>query len=345
MASPPRNPLQLDPAQVRTAADFHESYALFVRRNAEESGDSGAARIEAASAYRLAGQWRLLVDPEGAKDLLLEAASLLSDAGLMYGAFLQASLAPGAVSDRRREEWVNRLLRTDGGPLIDRESETAAGPPPDGMLDHVQQQAYLLLACAALTRPGSRDAADLWSFAAESPHRQGVVPTGSMAMPVRTFWGLAVDMLSPKEPQAVRSYAATLTELSRAYARTVDLAMANTLTWFNAAAPIDVADMDVIGTMAMGVRHFGPSLTRALRVEDATGLSAVARIPLNLGRRVASWDGPEGPGSIHLPDPPDPTDPPDGHGPVGPPGNPPPTFGGPGRPGGRGGLGGSGIGL
>ncbi|MCT9076932.1 hypothetical protein [Streptomyces fulvoviolaceus] len=296
MTSPPLEPLQLDTNQVRTAADFHESYARFALRQAERSDDGMAAFIESASAYRLAGQWRLLVDPDGARDLLLQAARLLTRAELTYGAYLEASLAPDRVGRDQRGEWVDRLLRTGGRPFAERGSGSEE-PRPGGPLDHVQQQTYLLLACAALTTPGSEAAAVLRSFAARSPHREGVVPMGSMAMPVRTFWGLALDMLSAEDESAARSYAGTLAEMSRAYDRTVDLAMANTRTWFNAAAPIDVADLDVIGTMAMGVQRFGPGRMRELLAPDAVELSAVARVPLNLGMRVARAgpEGPEGP--------------------------------------------------
>ncbi|CAM5358553.1 hypothetical protein SALBM311S_04999 [Streptomyces alboniger] len=314
MTSPPHNPLQLDEDQVRTAADFHESYAASVLRDAEAAGDRTAALMEAASAYRLAGQWRLLLDVNDARDLLLRAAGLFTSVGLTYGVFLEASLAPAGVRDRR-DALVSLLLRTGGTPYADR-GPGSDEPLPDRFLDHVQQQTYLLLACAALTPPGTGNAAELRAFAARSPHREGVVPMGSMALPVRTFWGLALDMLSPEDESA--AYAVTLTEMSRAYARTVDLAMANTRTWFSAAAPIDVADLDVTGTMAMGVRRFGPHRMQALLGADTTRLSAVARVPLDLGMRVAGR-----PGGPPVPDvePPGPR-----RGPGG--------LGGPGRPGG-----------
>ncbi|MER5792175.1 hypothetical protein [Streptomyces sp. NPDC001980] len=290
MTSPSPDPLQLDAGQVRNAADFHEAYAHFVMGNVEaEDGDAEAALIEAASAYRLAGQWRLLVDRKGGIALLLRAASLYSRAGLMYGAYLEASLAPVRVRDRR-DAWTAQLLRTAGRP------QSAAGPAfeelrSDRFLGHVQQQTYLLLACAALTAPRSEQAAELRSFATRSPHRDGVVPMGSMGMPVRTFWGLALNMLSPDDGPAARTYADTLTGLSRTYARTVDLAMANTLTWFNGAAPIDVADLDVIGTMAMGVRHFGRARMQDLL--DTTELPAVALVPLDLGKEMVPPDDPD----------------------------------------------------
>ncbi|WP_406438711.1 hypothetical protein OHB00_28145 [Streptomyces sp. NBC_00631] len=309
MTSPPLDPLQLDADQVRNAADFHEAYAHFVMRDAEAAdGDLEAALIEAASAYRLAGQWRLLVDRKGGVALLLRAAALFSRVGLMYGAYLEASLAPDRVRDRL-DAWTALLLRTDGQP------QRAADPAfeehqADKFLGHVQQQTYLLLACAALTTPGSGQAEELRSFASRSPHRDGVVPMGSMGVPVRTFWGLALNMLSPDDEPAARTYADTLTELSRAYARTVDLAMANTLTWFNGAAPIDVADLDVIGTMAMGIQHFGRGRMRDLL--DATELPAVALVPLDLGMQVAP-PPPDGRPNLNRPElddlPPDRIDP------------------------------------
>ncbi|MEV5841364.1 hypothetical protein AB0M32_05265 [Streptomyces sp. NPDC051985] len=315
MTSPPPPPdpfasLGLDAARVRTAADFHESYARFVQ-NTEQGRDDFAALVEAASAYRLAGQWRLLVAPKRGVELLLESASVLDRADLMYGHYLRASLAPDTARDRL-SSWTDQLLRTDGRP------HDEPGPParePDEILGHVQQQAYLLLACAALTTPGSSQATELRSFADRSPHRDGVVPMGSMAMPVRTFWNLALNMLSPETESAARSYAGTLTELSRAYARTVDLARANTRTWSNAAAPIDVTDLDLIGTVAMGVRRFDQHRMRGLLLRDGVELPAVARVQLNLGMEVARPDGPGWPPDLDGPERPD--------GPSNPPGVPP----------------------
>ncbi|WP_189706553.1 hypothetical protein [Streptomyces anandii] len=261
-----------------------------------EDGDFEAL-VEAASAYRLAGQWRLLVERDAGIELLLHAASLFSRAGLTYGAYLAASLAPDMHRDRLGP-WTERLLRTAGQRHGENELRVLLGLEehrPDPILGHVQQQTYLLLACAGLASPGSARANELRSFATESPHLNGVVPVGSMAVPVRTFWGLALDMLSPRDGRAARAYAGTLAELSRAYARTVNLAMANTLTWSNAATPIDVVDLDLVGAMAMGVKHFGADRMRDLL--SATRLPDVALVPLDLGMEVADWDlaPPDGP--------------------------------------------------
>lgn len=310
MSTPPLGPLQLSREQVRTAADFHEAYGQLVLREAEtppkgvESDATGRTRpdvlVEAASAYRLAGQWRLLIDPPRARDVLLTAARLLTRAELTFGAFLEASLVPDQVTGRTRERWMTRLLR-EGGPT------SGTGDP----LDYAQQQTYLLLACAALSRRGSEEAAALTYFATRSPHRVGVVPVGSLSMPVRMFWNLALYLLRADAPDgeradqsSARAYFGTLAELSGAYARTVDLAMANELTWFNAAAPIDVADLDLIGTTAMAVRRFGPITMDRLLRDVSPDLSAVARVPLDLGMELASPPPPQvppvGPGPVTL---------------------------------------------
>ncbi|MFK0158330.1 hypothetical protein ACIQVK_40470 [Streptomyces sp. NPDC090493] len=60
--------------------------------------------------------------------------------------------------------------------------------------------------------------------------------------------------------------------------------MANTLTWSNGAAPIDVADLEMIGTAAMGHRHFGWRRMRVLLA--TTELPDLARVPLDLGLEV-----------------------------------------------------------
>jgi hypothetical protein len=289
MASPPSDPsplrpLQLSAAQVALAADFHEAYARLVLAEADSARrPSSDVLVEAASAYRLAGQWRLLVDPRQAvRGALTQAADLFTEAGLTFGAYLQASLAPRKVEQPTRETWTRRLLLR-GTP---RSTSDATRREADDLLDHPQQQAYLLLACAMLAGddPQARDT--LTGFATESPHRFGVVPVGSLAMPVRMFWGLALNLLEEGDRSA-ESYAATLSELSRAYAKSVDLAMANELTWFKAAAPVDVADLDVIGATAMGVRRFGEGRMRRLLADVARELPAVAKVPLNIGMKVA----------------------------------------------------------
>ncbi|MFJ8592458.1 hypothetical protein [Streptomyces sp. NPDC093598] len=291
----PLRALQLSSGQVEMAADFHEAYARLVLAEAESESagrPSRSALVEAASAYRLAGQWRLLVDPDGARlQTLPVAAQLFTRAGLAFGAFLQASLVPENVTPRdvTREDvepsplaqWTRRLLNGAGR----RE--------PDRLLDHPQQQVYLLLACASLAGRDSDARAALTRFATESPHRVGVVPVGSLAMPVRMFWGLALDLMEADDDRSARSYVATLAELSRAYAKSIDLAMANELTWFKAAAPVDVADLDVIGAMAMGARRFGVLRMRRLLTEFIGELPALARVPLSIGLRVAGPPGPD----------------------------------------------------
>ncbi|MFJ6000264.1 hypothetical protein [Streptomyces sp. NPDC092370] len=283
----PLRPLQLSAEQVALAADFHEAYARLVLGEADsEQRPTSHALIEAASAYRLAGQWRLLVDPRLAvRGALAQAADLFTRAGLTFGAYLQASLAPRGVERSTRERWTRRLL-------LHGSTNDAMRRETDDLLDHPQQQAYLLLACAVLAGqdPEARDT--LTGFATESPHRVGVVPVGSLAMPVRMFWGLALNLLEEDGDHAAESYAATLSELSRAYAKSVDLAMANELTWFKAAAPVDVADLDVIGAMAMGVRRFGEVRMRRLLADVAGELPAVAGVPLNIGMNVARPPGP-----------------------------------------------------
>ncbi|MET8678814.1 hypothetical protein ABZW18_14855 [Streptomyces sp. NPDC004647] len=218
MATSPLDPLQLSRYQVRIAADFHESYAELVLREAEsvrrEEGprrEPPAAFVEAASAYRLAGQWRLLIDPAGARGPLLRAADLLTAAGLAFGAFLRASVEPAGVEPFTRSAWMRRLVQHGSvADTIGREEG-----PADDLLGHAQQQAYLLLACAALNRPGYGEAERLASFAAESPHLRGVVPMGSLGMPVRMFWSLALNLLDRHDDRAASSYLATLSELSR----------------------------------------------------------------------------------------------------------------------------------
>jgi hypothetical protein len=41
------------------------------------------------------------------------------------------------------------------------------------------------------------------------------------------------------------------------YAEAIELAMANDYLWHNAAAPVDVAAIDIMGTFAIASRAFG----------------------------------------------------------------------------------------
>ncbi|MFK0158331.1 hypothetical protein ACIQVK_40475 [Streptomyces sp. NPDC090493] len=170
--------LGLHAEQVGTAADFHEAYGSLVEPDQEN--DDFKALVEAASAYRLAGQWRLLVERDAGVGLLLHAASLFTRAGLTYGAYLSASLAPASCRDQL-DPWKERLLRSAGQQRGESELLVELGladHQPDDILGHVQQQTYLLLACALLAPPGSPQATELRSFASESPQGTASFPWG-----------------------------------------------------------------------------------------------------------------------------------------------------------------------
>ena len=70
--------------------------------------------------------------------------------------------------------------------------------------------------------------------------------------------------------------------MARTYAESMDLARTNDYLWRNAAAPVDVGDIDIMGVMIVAIRRFGVGpVSDALnrRVEE---VSFVARAPVEM---------------------------------------------------------------
>jgi hypothetical protein len=269
--------LQLQPNQVGIAADFFESYASFILSSSAEVTDERTL-ADAASSLRAAGQWAMFLDPERAVRLFTASAEIWHRIGHGFGTFLLAAFAPDKLD---RDEMISRLAPL-AQPYIGRRtgfSEPQELPEP---LLHPQQQVYLLLAETGLSRQMDLPARILRPFADQSPHRRGVVPIGSLGTPMRVYWDIARHFLDEEDDQTATLVARDLADMARTYAETIDSAMANQRLWFNAAAPVDVGDIDTAAIAMIAGRRLGFNLTREHLQSAANDLESIERVPVEL---------------------------------------------------------------
>jgi hypothetical protein len=197
MADQQLEDLQLSRTQIETAADFHESYASFVldRPGAGLDDDARAydARVDAASALRMAGQWALLIDPRRAIDLLRRSALLWQQLGYGYGSFLLAAFSPRELNRRKLLSELAQLARPYSPDSGQPEEQR---PLPEPML-HPQQQAYLLLAATGISRQIDLPTSILNRYVDRSPHRRGTAPVGALGTPVAGVLGYREKLPGP----------------------------------------------------------------------------------------------------------------------------------------------------
>jgi hypothetical protein len=318
MASRDLEKMNLDPRRVEYRTDFLESYANTAGHELEtlaqpgtspgrpEESTEGADRqwiltMDAASALREAASWAVFFNTYRALALLNRAGFLYHGADMAFGSFL-LTVAGAPPSDELASD-IKLLARVQG-------RDTPAGPAaiPDS-LHHPQQQAYLLLACAGMAdrmvdyrSPRSLDEASgyrqaLHGIAAESPLRQGVLPFGSLGIPVRVPWDIGVHLLqdydseSPDagDSESLAVVARHLAALCRRYAETMELATVNDYLWSNAAAPVDVGDIEVIGIAALAAVHFGSEDITASVTRLGVQTDDISFIPLKLGIEISNW--------------------------------------------------------
>jgi len=283
--------LQLEPAQVRTAADFFEaygSYALSTGRDQEESAPGSAVYLlDAASSLRSAGQWAMLFDSRRAARLLARSAQIWDTLGYGFGTFVLAAVAPDQLDLFQTSERLLRLAEMYIPPtripdsLGDRSQRQLSGP-----LLHPQQQAYLLLAGASLWQRLPMEPDLLRVIVDQSPHRQGVAPIGALGTPLRLYWDIAGRFLDSSDEESAQVVASDLARMGMAYAESINLAMANERLWFNAASPVDVGDTDIVGIALASANRLGASLMQEHLRSAAEGLDATARVPLELASEM-----------------------------------------------------------
>jgi hypothetical protein len=308
--------MNLDIGRVRSRTDFLESYANTAGRELEDlpepdtspASPVGITRqpdiqwmltMETASALREAASWAVYFDVDRAIALLTRAGFLYHNVDMAFGSFL-LTVADTPPLDELSSD-IELLARVNG--LTSSRGSVAI---PDS-LHHPQQQTYLLLACAGMAdkivdyrHPQSIEDVSayrqtLHAIAAESPIRQGVLPFGSLGIPIRVAWDIGVHLLQgyvsesadPDDSESLATVARYMTVLCRRYAETMELATVNDYLWNNAAAPVDVGDIEVIGIAALAAIHFGSeeitaSVTRlGMRPDD------ISFIPFRLGTEIA----------------------------------------------------------
>ncbi|MET8123447.1 hypothetical protein [Micromonospora sp. NPDC005189] len=250
--------LQLDEEQAGIAAAFFESYANTVLDRSDTPSEHEL--MDAASSLREAGQWALLFDPDRARGLLNRAGHIWLSMGHPFGAFLIAAF------------WTEESDRSVAVPYADdviRRAPQARTPDkvqrPSLSLTYPHQQAYLLLALAAVPN-GIDRFGPLAEFAASSPQHNGVAPIGALGAPIRLHWRIATALLESPTGQhresAAADIAGSLAEIAELYGRTIDSAMANRYLWQGGGAPVEVADLDIVGVISIAAAQLGPRLVR-----------------------------------------------------------------------------------
>ncbi|WP_439376655.1 hypothetical protein [Amycolatopsis lexingtonensis] len=301
--------LGLDPEQVSATVRFHEAYARTAELELESVYPAKSSRdrpreddlmfaliADAASAWREAGQWALLVDPVRASRLLQRSGNLFRRLGQAFGMYLGV-VATGRRYDADHGVLARAIRQASDLPYRAADSEEAAGPMP-GIRFQQQQQAYLVLTAGAIASRAEPSATypeefepltePLADMLASSPHRSGVLPVGSLGTPIHRFWSVAEHLLLGTRGDA-HEIAKHIVAMCRSYEETISLAQTNTYLWRHGAAPVDVADLDICGIAALTTRAFGPDtlLDALAEVPGGRELSPIGRVPIELGTVLA----------------------------------------------------------
>jgi hypothetical protein len=294
----------LDVDRVMAAAGFLEAYAetCLLEMEQEEPTPVTAAvppsqpdqdpedtrwvpYTEAATALRDAGQWMLFPDPSRARDLLERSGRLYTSLGYGYGTFLLT--ATGWTTSPPAYEpfasWIPAISAVLAG-------DQAALPPP---LQHPQQQAYAVLAIAGQKQVPLQYWGDLEEIISMS--RNGVVPVGALGTPVIRLWEIADNLLAGYgRPTSIQTIVRHLEAMALRYRESMELAQVNQHLWRNAAAAVDVGDLDIAGVTAIAARRFDQEMAFALLRPDSP-LDPIARAPIEAGLDLAALSGPRFP--------------------------------------------------
>ncbi|MGH8909055.1 MAG: hypothetical protein ACRD0K_21820 [Egibacteraceae bacterium] len=241
-------------------------------------------RIEAASAFRRAGQWAMLIDPDRARQLLARAGLLFQDLGHPYGMYLRVVAGDWAFQAPHEpfREAIDQLAQLHGQAPPFRNTPRPISPP----LYHAQQQAYLVLACAASQPIREEYGRILAAVGMRSPHRFGVTPVGALGTPIRRLWSVALALLGEPEPTPPSFIFRHIIAMSRSYAEVIESAMVNEYLWWHAASPVEVGDVEISGMVACMVYRFGHDTVQAV-LDENSELDNIARAPVELGIELA----------------------------------------------------------
>lgn len=294
----------IDENRAANAIDFYESYANTVQDELSQVANRlSSARgrelvrlndyrwqlsADAASSFRQAGQWALLIDIDRARRLLGRAGRMFQGLGHAFGLFLLTAcrmLEPADFKGRlHREVEVLLQLHQPAGTRPDRVHEISEA------MYHPQQQAYLLLALCAIPEIAAQYYAELRAVCSESPHGQGGTPVGALGIPIRHYWATASALLDRNGDRFIGEH---MTPFVNRYMDNVLSARSNKYLWDHAASPVDVADVDAIGVCSLAVQRLGrdvilPQLDD--RREQEFGLPAIGRSMLKIGDELAISD-------------------------------------------------------
>jgi hypothetical protein len=307
--------LEIQPQALEDQARFYVSYAQMLERErlaADQAGTSGErenvwARLAnpaqpwlgpatIASTYRLAAQYAALVNMPDAMRLAVRACVAYLEAGLPFGLFLAAGLLDDSIL--RHPAVGPRLLG-----LLAADTGPASADPV--------QQTYMLLALAA--KPWIRRQFDqpadalLNQLAAHDLH-----PVGPQSAPLAVYLDLARTMLAYRPPEqeppfrsreekqvsgvpsgrtaqapddtaesAITEMAGQLAELGRAQANSLRRTMRNQHLWKNAAAPVNIVDLEQVAIYGLATRT-SPGWSERLRRRTTNILEpgdALAELP------------------------------------------------------------------
>lgn len=220
----------------------------------------GTATI--ASTYRLASQYAALVDMPLAMRLAVRASLAYLEAGLPFGLFLATGLLNDSIL--QHQEVTPRLFRL----LSSINADPASTDPV--------QQVYLLLTLASrpwLGRQLNQSADNMLNhLAAHDLH-----PVGPQSAPLADYLNLARTMLSnqtseqPDEPQGqeteqpfdeatdagISVMAQQLAGIGRSQAASLRITMRNQYLWRNAAAPVNIVDLEQVALYGLATRTGG----------------------------------------------------------------------------------------
>lgn len=284
--------------RARTSADFFQAYGesavgyLFSdgqdeSRRFDVYEDRFAALVDQASAFRLGGQWAALFDTGRAQELFARSGAIFDSLGFGFGVFVLAAF--GEAPPESLHQRVEMLVKEETG---GRQQPASADYPP--ALRYPQQQAYLMLAAAAVADGIDLPRDRLLRMAHRSPHRRGVLPMGALSTPIRVYWDLAVAMLAETgDGVLLESAFRFLHQMSIAYESAMAGGMVNSRLWRNGAAPVDVVDVDVITVVMLLAQRLGPGAAGQIASEVASELTPLARVTLNVALEMLS-EGTEG---------------------------------------------------
>lgn len=211
-----------------------------------------------ASTYRLAAQYAALVSMPDAMRLAVRACLAYLEAGLPFGLFLAAGLLDDSIL--RHPAVRPRLFK-----LLSEDTGSARADPV--------QQSYLLLAVTArpwLSRQFNQSAdALLNQLAAHDLH-----PVGPQSVPLAVYLDLAKTMLAYRPPEqgtesrnrekrrstdepteaVIGQMASQLADIGRAQADSLRRTMRNKHLWNNAAAPVNIVDLEQVAMYGLATR-------------------------------------------------------------------------------------------